>query len=175
MQSAISSGHTTGGRTPRTNGKDQTSQDKEEPSVISTRPKQQQLALNFADNFVSEDEATRAAQEPQGGQSCAAVTEKSALDSLSTNLMEQVVATENMERAWRNVKANRGAGTDAKRWSGPESSFSASSSSVGEVRSVSPRRTWSSSSSESGRLPDAVAAFRCRGCWANCGSIFVDG
>ena len=47
--------------------------------------------------------------EPQGGQSCAAAMEKSALDSLSEDLMEQVVDPENMERAWRKVKANRGA------------------------------------------------------------------
>jgi RNA-directed DNA polymerase len=77
--------------------------------VASTRPQQPQLAFEFADDGVSEDEATRAALEPQGGQSCAAVMEKPALDSLSMDLMEQVVATENMERAWRNVKANRGA------------------------------------------------------------------
>ena len=77
--------------------------------MISTRPKQQQLALNFTDDFAGENDAARDAQEPQGGQSCAAVTEKSALDSLSMNLMEQVVATPNMERAWKNVKANRGA------------------------------------------------------------------
>jgi RNA-directed DNA polymerase len=77
--------------------------------VASTRPKQQQLALNFVDNSAGEDEAMRGVQEPQGGQSCAAVTEKPALDSLPIDLMEQVVATENMERAWKNVKANRGA------------------------------------------------------------------
>ena len=76
--------------------------------MASTRP-QQQLAFEFADDRVSEDKATRAALEPQGGQSCAAVMEKSALDSLSMDLMEQVVAMENMKRAWRNVKANRGA------------------------------------------------------------------
>ena len=35
--------------------------------------------------------------------------EKSALDSLSEDLMEQVVDPDNLERAWRNVKANRGA------------------------------------------------------------------
>jgi len=77
--------------------------------VISTRLKQRQLAPNFTDDFAGEDDATRDAEEPQGGQSCAAVTEKPALDSLSMNLMEQVVASDNMERAWRNVKANRGA------------------------------------------------------------------
>ena len=105
MRSAISSGRSTGGRTPTTDGKDQTLQDKEEPPVTSTRPTQQQLALNFTDVSVSEDEATRFVEEPLGGQSCAAATEKSALDSLSMNLMEQVVATENMERAWKKVKA----------------------------------------------------------------------
>ncbi len=47
--------------------------------------------------------------EPQGGQSCAAAMEKSALGSLSEDLMEQIVDPENMERAWRKVKANRGA------------------------------------------------------------------
>jgi RNA-directed DNA polymerase len=77
--------------------------------MTSTRPKRQQLALHFTDDFVSEDEATRAAQEPQGGQSCAAAMEKSALDSLSEDLMEQVVDRDNMERAWKKVKANRGA------------------------------------------------------------------
>ncbi len=35
--------------------------------------------------------------------------EKSALGSLSEDLMEQIVDPENMERAWRKVKANRGA------------------------------------------------------------------
>ena len=92
-----------------TDGKGQTLQDKEEPPVTSTRPKQRQLALQFADDDVSDEEATRHVEEPQGGQSCAAVTEKSALDSLSMNLMEQVVDTENMERAWKKVKANGGA------------------------------------------------------------------
>jgi RNA-directed DNA polymerase len=47
--------------------------------------------------------------EPQGGQSCAAAMEKPALDSLSEDLMEQVVDLDNMERAWKRVKANRGA------------------------------------------------------------------
>jgi RNA-directed DNA polymerase len=77
--------------------------------MTSTRPTQKQLALNFGDEHVSEDEATRTAEEPQGGQSCAAVMEKSALDSLSEDLMEQVVDLDNMERAWKKVKANRGA------------------------------------------------------------------
>ena len=37
-RTAISSGHSTGGRTTRTDGKDQTSQNKEEPTMTSTRP-----------------------------------------------------------------------------------------------------------------------------------------
>lgn len=47
--------------------------------------------------------------EPQGGQSCAAAMETSALDSLSKDLMERIVNPENMERAWKKVKANGGA------------------------------------------------------------------
>lgn len=47
--------------------------------------------------------------EPQGGQSCTAAMEKPALDSLSEDLMEQIVDPASMERAWRKVKANRGA------------------------------------------------------------------
>ena len=35
--------------------------------MTSTRPKQQQLALNFVNNFAGEDETRRDAQEPQGG------------------------------------------------------------------------------------------------------------
>ncbi len=35
--------------------------------------------------------------------------EQSTLSSASENLMERIVDSENLERAWRNVKANRGA------------------------------------------------------------------
>jgi hypothetical protein len=77
--------------------------------VISTRPTQRQLAFDFTSDDAGEDDTMRAAEEPLGGQSCAAVTEKPALDSLTMNLMEQVVDEANLERAWRQVKANRGA------------------------------------------------------------------
>jgi RNA-directed DNA polymerase len=73
--------------------------------VTSTRPTQRQLPIGF-DN---ESELETAQLEPQGGQSCAAATDKPALDSLSEDLMERIVAQENMERAWKKVKANRGA------------------------------------------------------------------
>ncbi len=77
--------------------------------MISTRPTQRQLAFDFTSDNAGEDDTMPAAEEPLGGQSCAAVTEKPALDSLTMNLMEQVVDEANLERAWRQVKANRGA------------------------------------------------------------------
>ena len=77
--------------------------------MISTRPTQRQLAFDFTRDNAGEDDTMRAAEEPLGGQSCTAVTEKPALDSLTMNLMEQVVDEANLERAWRQVKANRGA------------------------------------------------------------------
>ena len=73
--------------------------------MTSTRPTQRQLPIGL-DN---ESELETAQLEPQGGQSCAAATDKPALDSLSEDLMERIVAQENMERAWKKVKANRGA------------------------------------------------------------------
>ncbi len=77
--------------------------------MISTRPTQRQLSFDFTRDNAGEDDTMRAAEEPLGGQSCTAVTEKPALDSLTMNLMEQVVDEANLERAWRQVKANRGA------------------------------------------------------------------
>ena len=73
--------------------------------MTSTRPTQTQSAFAFA----CDDGAMHTVPEPQGGQSCAAAMEKSALDSLSEDLMEQIVDTENMERAWKKVRANGGA------------------------------------------------------------------
>ena len=67
----------------RSTGRAKRQQDKEEPSVISTRPTQRQLAFDFTSDNAGEDDTMRAAEEPLGGQSCAAVTEKPALDSLT--------------------------------------------------------------------------------------------
>ena len=52
---------------------------------------------------------SRAASEPPRGQSASAVVRTTALSQTSESLMEQIVATRNMQRAWQNVKANRGA------------------------------------------------------------------
>ena len=54
------------------------------------------------------------------GPTAAAQVEQSALSLFPETLMEAMVDAANMEAAWKNVKANRGAGTDAKRWSGPD-------------------------------------------------------
>ena len=71
--------------------------------MASTRP-ERQFTLDFGN-----EEAGSCALEPQGGQSCAAVIGQPALNSVPRDLMEQVVDTANMERAWKRVKANRGA------------------------------------------------------------------
>ena len=56
-----------------------------------------------------EAEAASAAAEPQRGQSVPADMKKTTLNPVSENLMEQIVDERNMELAWKNVKANRGA------------------------------------------------------------------
>ncbi len=44
-----------------------------------------------------------------------------ALDASSADaLMELIVESTNLDRAWRKVRRNRGAGTDAQRWSWPD-------------------------------------------------------
>lgn len=65
----------------------------------------QQRTVDFSDEAVS----SRAAPEPQRGQSVSADVQQTALGSFSEALMEQIVDVQNLERAWRNVKANRGA------------------------------------------------------------------
>ena len=50
-----------------------------------------------------------AGPEPQRGQSVPADMKKTALDPVPEDLMEQIVDARNMERAWKKVKANRGA------------------------------------------------------------------
>lgn len=90
---------------------------RKEPSVASTRPTQKRF--EFADHQ-SRDEERSHATEPHG-QSCAAVTEQpvlrepeSACETFATsptrqNLMELIVEPENLERAWQQVRSNRGA------------------------------------------------------------------
>ena len=73
--------------------------------MTSTRPTRQQLDFDFSDEVEANDAASKLRQE----QSSSAVMEKSALDSISFDLMEKIVDDGNMERAWKKVKANRGA------------------------------------------------------------------
>ena len=73
--------------------------------MTSNRPTLSQRFLDFA----SEAEQPREVPEPQRGQSVLAAMNKTALSPVSENLMEQIVDQRNMERAWKNVKANRGA------------------------------------------------------------------
>ena len=73
--------------------------------MTSTRPKSQQLVLGFSDE-TNRDSVT---PEPQRGQSGSAVMEKSALDTAFIDLMERIVEQANLEKAWKKVKANRGA------------------------------------------------------------------
>jgi len=72
--------------------------------MTSTRPMPQQLVLDFSD----EAESVTATSELRQEQSSSAAMEKSALDSVSMDLMEKIVDDGNMERAWKKVKANRG-------------------------------------------------------------------
>ncbi len=73
--------------------------------MTSTRPMPQQLAFDFR----YEADPVTAAGELQQEQSRSAAMEKSALDSVSMDLMEKIVDDGNLERAWKKVKANRGA------------------------------------------------------------------
>lgn len=73
--------------------------------MTSNRPTSSQRFLEFD----SEVEEPRGVPEPQRGQSVSAAMKKSTLSPVSENLMEQIVDQRNRERAWKNVKANRGA------------------------------------------------------------------
>ena len=72
--------------------------------MTSNRPEQQSTF-----DFREGTEVSRVALEPQRGQSASAVVRTTALSEPSEKLMEQIVESRNMERAWKNVKANRGA------------------------------------------------------------------
>ena len=74
---------------------------KEEPSIDSLRG-----------NPSSTEETTGSLSRP--GSTAAAQVEQPALSLFPETLMEAVVDSGNMERAWKNVKANRGAGTDRR-------------------------------------------------------------
>lgn len=73
--------------------------------MTSNNPNASQLSFDFG----SEAEADTDAQKTQTSPSVSAATEKSALDSTSSSLMERIVDEANVEVAWKRVKANRGA------------------------------------------------------------------
>jgi RNA-directed DNA polymerase len=79
---------------------------KEEPSVDSPRGNPwEQADLHFPDRVGSQ--TTGSVSRP--GRTVAAHTEQPALSDFSESLMERIVAPANIETAWKNVKANRGA------------------------------------------------------------------
>ena len=78
---------------------------KEEPSMTSRRPKSKPANIDFSHEALADCFST----EPQRGQSTVAAVEKTALSSTTTNLIERVVAWDNMLKAWKAVRANRGA------------------------------------------------------------------
>lgn len=57
----------------------------------------------------SDTEKPHALWNLSANQSASASTKKTALSDLSDNLMEQIVDMRNVEKAWRKVKANKGA------------------------------------------------------------------
>lgn len=64
---------------------------------------------NQLDLSCIEDTCANTASELQTEESVPAAVEKSALSMTSENLMERIVDQANLERAWQNVRANRGA------------------------------------------------------------------
>lgn len=85
-------------------GKGQTILDKEDFRMTSNRSEP-----SSRPGFPREAGVSRVAREPQRGESASAVARTTALSDTSEKLMEQIVASRNMQRAWENVKANRGA------------------------------------------------------------------
>ena len=73
--------------------------------MTSTRP------VQTSDTPLTRNEPSDCAPGPAPllGQSTSAVMEKTALDNVSVDLIEQIVDPANLERAWKKVRANRGA------------------------------------------------------------------
>ena len=69
----------------------------------------QHIEPGSTDPSGGDNRKARALQSLSEDQSDPAVIKQSALSNLSENLMEQIVDQRNMQRAWRNVKANKGA------------------------------------------------------------------
>ena len=73
--------------------------------MSSRRLKTKPAIIDFSHEALADCFAT----EPQRGQSNVAAMEKTALGSADTNLIERVVAWDNLAKAWKAVRANRGA------------------------------------------------------------------
>ena len=83
--------------------------DKEEPSAHSRRGDSwKQVDLPLADG-VGDQTRSPALRPDTGGASVAARAEQPALRDSPESLMQQIVDDANIEKAWKNVKANRGA------------------------------------------------------------------
>ena len=80
---------------------------KKEPSMTSIRP--QHIQTSSSNQQGVEHQNATCSVESQRDQSASAVKEKSVLNFDTNQLMEKIVADGNMERAWKKVKANRGA------------------------------------------------------------------
>lgn len=102
---AVSRGRSTDLPLPMETGRTERFTVKEEPSMTSRRRKTQRANIDFSHEALTDCFAT----EPQPGQSNVAAVEKTALSSTTTNLIERVVAWDNMLRAWKAVRANQGA------------------------------------------------------------------
>ena len=110
MLSEVSRGRSTELPRPTETGRTKRLIDKEEPSMTSRRRKPKPATIDFSHEAL----ASCFDSEPQRGQSNVAAMEKSALDSTTMRLMEQVVHWSNMHEAWKAVRANHGApGPDA--------------------------------------------------------------
>ncbi len=75
--------------------------------MTSIRP--QHIEASSTDPTGGDNEKPRALRSLSVDQSAPAVMKKPALSDLSDNLMEQIVDMQNVEKAWRKVKANKGA------------------------------------------------------------------
>jgi len=75
--------------------------------VVLNRPTHPQLSFDFGDD--PEADVAASVEEPQRGQSVSATTKQPSLDQSEYDLMEKIVDTANMMKAWNNVRRNAGA------------------------------------------------------------------
>lgn len=107
VQTEVSRGRSSGTSQSSEAAKDQTSHDKEEPSVNSNAPKR--IEPTSSNQQGVEEQDGQRSLEPLTGLRELASTEKPALDLDPWKLMEQIVDEANFARAWKKVRSNRGA------------------------------------------------------------------